>query len=267
MKTITSGLIMFIMAFLTLGCEKNAQNDKKIEKEFQKIFPEEFLGFKTKGVSLDGNSKLNVTLLATEETMNQPYVKNIKVLSSILPQILADNICLNKNVKYKFSKFINDKNSVSLNFKSSSFENLLTLDISPQLCINNTPDNYNFSSAKSKQEKQGFYDEEFLNHQYIRHIKKQLPSSIGPGFNIVDISAGPGSVLTIIVDYIPTNIDEDYNTSVNLIRNVLNSIYNTSCSDPNTKNLIQMVKKTSWIGRINGKAVTALTANRNCKPL
>lgn len=256
-------LLPLVALVFTVACEK-APSNNDLAKELKKRLPSEISNMTVSEVTpLMDQKGIAVTLTVDPKHEKDPIFASKTSLENMYPTVAKTTFCNNKSVKYHLSRYINDTNYVIIIINNSKKQELFNYKVTKELCKTNDSGYYNVSKAHEKQEEQGFYDEDYLNHVYIPLMQKNLPTKLTTDLTITKITAGPGSRLSIYLDYTPKS--EPKEISIEKLNAVLQSIYSKSCKDPDTRKLISMVKVTTWFGLINGEQATNLTASRTCK--
>ena len=249
-----------ITAMLLGGCSP-AEDQSALMQDLVKILPADPQN-QTEVSPLSDGKGIKVTVRKNNLSLRDRKESSQDFVNA-LPDFLTGFFCQGSIISGQFSRYINKNSYLDLVYLDQSGQKLSEHIINSDFCKNNGKNSYNTTKALMKQEKQGFYDEEFLNRVYRPLLEKNLPRRLAPNLVLERAAIGPGSEVHFYVIYTGAP-GEDKRNSMENLDGYLEQMYREACKNKSSRHLISMLDKMKWHGLINNREVTNLVAGKHC---
>lgn len=255
------------LSMLTLGCGREIINAEDLAADYKRYCPEKIDTLSIVDV------KANPDLIGIDVTLKlepNPNEKSImNIYDKTFDNLIKAHLCKKNGIIYPFNKFINKNHYVNYILLDSNNTQFHLLKATLEICEGVIEKKaFDYITEEKKQKEQGFYDEKFLKRVYLPKMKANLPKKITDEIEMYDIIVGPGSKLSLITKYTPQNKNEDYVTSISKANILLQKMYYDACRNPNTRQLLSMIDKTTWITTYKeekDKVLTSIVASKTCQ--
>lgn len=267
MNKYSSIIIAICLSMLTLGCGREIITAEDLVIDYKRYSPEKIDTLSV--VDIKANPDLigiDVTLKLIPDA-NEKSIKNI--YQKTFDNLIRSHLCKKNGIIYPYNKFINKNHYVNYILLDSNNSQFHLLKATLSICEGVTEKKaFDFITEEKKQKEQGFYDEKFLKRVYLPKMKANLPKKITNEIEMYDVIIGPGSKLSLITKYTPQNENEDYADSIEKANMILQKMYYAACANTNTRHLLSMIDKTTWIATYkdqNNKVLTSIVASKTCQ--
>ena len=254
-------LTLAVTAAALLGGCYPAEDQSALMQDLVKILPADPEN-RTEVSPLSDGRGIKVTVRKNNLSLRDRKESSQDFVNS-LPDFLTGFFCQGSIISGQFSRYVNKSSYLDLVYLDKSGEKLSEHIINSDFCKNNGKNSYNTTKALMKQEKQGFYDEDFLNRVYRPLLEKNLPRRLAPNLVLERAAIGPGSEVHFYVIYTGAP-GEDKRNSMENLDGYLEQMYREACKNKSSRHLISMLDKMKWHGIINNREVTNLVAGKHC---
>jgi hypothetical protein len=171
--------------------------------------------------------------------------------------------CEGKKINSKMEDFVENGHYINFAINDYKNANISNIKFDKEFCSKNSL-NSNSLDLLKRQEKQGFYDEEYLSTILVPATKKSFPIAYNEELVMADITAGPGSKLDYIITYTPAEKVTDKD-ALELANDLLTQITSSVCKDPSFKNLSARIDLITYHVTMNGKDILTKSVKKGCK--